>query len=129
MEKIDLQKKKILVVEDEEGNWFILRDIIKLCNGAPLWAESGMKAIQLVKEDPGIRFVFMDLKLPFMSGNEATKEIKKLRPELPIIVQTALVDQKHLNANLPEECDGYILKPLNFDETVMSMKNHLVSGD
>ncbi len=112
----NLQKKSILVVEDEERNWLLLRDIIELCNGVAIWAESGMQAIDKIKKDKTISLVLMDLQLPFMSGIETTKKIREIDTKIPIIAQTAFSDPELLHKCTKAGCNNYILKPLNFEE-------------
>jgi two-component system sensor histidine kinase EvgS len=112
MTTIDLKNRQILVVEDEEMNWYLLRDIIALNQGFALWADSGMKALDLIRQNNSIELVLIDLKLPFMSGSETTAKIKQIRPELPIIAQTAISDPEILAKAIQAGCDSYILKPI-----------------
>ncbi len=126
MGKLNLQQKKVLVVEDEERNYFVLRDIIRFCNGTPVWVESGMDAIKEVKEDKEIGLVFMDIRLPFMSGTEATREIKNIRPDLPVIAQTAFTERKQLKEYEEAGCDLCLFKPLNFQKVVNVLEEYLI---
>lgn len=52
-------------------------------------AENGQAAIELAANYPEINIVLMDIKMPVMNGYNATREIKKRRPDLPVIAQTA----------------------------------------
>ena len=126
MGKLNLHQKKVLVVEDEERNYFVLRDIIRFCNGTPIWVESGMDAIKEVKEDKEIGLVFMDIRLPFMSGTEATREIKNIRPDLPVIAQTAFTERKQLKEYEEAGCDLCLFKPLNFQKVVNVLEEYLI---
>lgn len=128
MNKADLGNKTVLVVEDEERNWFLLRDIILFCNGDAKWAESGMDAIQQVKENENIELVLMDIRLPFMSGIEATKEIKRIRPELPIIAQTAFTEKAQIQEYKDAGCSDCIFKPVNFAQVIDILKEYLVTS-
>lgn len=128
MDKPDLEKKVILVVEDEERNWFVLRDIIQFCNAKAIWAASGMEAIKMVKDQPEIELVFMDIRLPFMSGTEATIEIKKIRPELIVVAQTAFTERDQIKEYLASGCVDCIFKPINFQQAVGLMKDYLLDG-
>ena len=116
MQEPNLLNSKILVVEDEERNWYLLRDIIEMWNGTAIWAESGMQAIDLVKKDPEITMVLIDLNLPFMSGTEATKRIKSIRADLPIVAQTAFAEPDMLNGCLKAGCSSYLLKPIDYNK-------------
>lgn len=127
MDKADLDNKTVLVVEDEERNWYVLRDIIQFCNGNPKWAESGMEAIKQVRENESIGLVLMDIRLPFMSGIEATKEIKAIRPELPVIAQTAFTDEKQIKEYKEAGCSDCLFKPVNFNQVIGILKQYLNS--
>jgi len=84
-------KYTILIVEDEEVNYLyldILLTDIKL-NLAILHAKHGKEAVKMCKEDSAINLILMDIKMPIMTGLEATRLIKEFRPDLPIIAQTA----------------------------------------
>jgi CheY-like chemotaxis protein len=116
MDHPDLKHQTVLVVEDEERNWLLLRDIIELCNGVALWVESGMQAIDKVSKHPEIKLILMDLQLPFMSGVEATRKIREINKDVPVIAQTAFSDPELLHKCTKAGCNKYILKPLNFKE-------------
>lgn len=119
----NLEQQTILVVEDEERNWLLLRDIIETCNGQAIWAESGMQAIDKVNTNPDIKLVFMDLQLPFMSGIETTRKIREFNSTIPVIAQTAYSDPDLLNKCTKAGCNKYLLKPINIKEM------HNVLGD
>ncbi|OFY70138.1 MAG: hypothetical protein A2Y71_12360 [Bacteroidetes bacterium RBG_13_42_15] len=55
----------------------------------------------------------MDLKIPVMDGLEATREIKKLRPELPVIAETAYASAHDRQRSLDMGCDDFISKPIS----------------
>lgn len=121
----NLDQKTILVVEDEERNWMLIRDIIELCNGQAIWAESGMQAIDKVNSDPKIEMVLMDLQLPFMSGVEATRKIREFNKKIPVIAQTAYSDPELLNNCTKAGCNKYILKPFDFNEMCNLLSDYL----
>ncbi|MCF6184755.1 MAG: PAS domain S-box protein, partial [Bacteroidales bacterium] len=85
------QTNTILVAEDEEVNYIYIETLLEyfVKNITILHAQDGEQAIKLCKERDDIDFVLMDLKMPGINGYEATKEIKKFRPDLPVIAQTA----------------------------------------
>ncbi len=102
-----------------------LREIMEPTKVKTLIAENGLEAIDLVKGKPDIDLVLMDLRIPKMDGYTATTEIKKIRPELPVIAQTA-------NA-LPEDriraekagCDDFITKPINRKEFLLKVSKYI----
>ena len=58
----------------------------------------------------------MDIKMPVMNGLEATWRIKQLRPELPVISQTAFTSNEDMEKAIKAGCDRVILKPINKNE-------------
>lgn len=124
----NLKNKSILIVEDEERNWLLLRDLVELCNGNAIWAESGMQAIDRIKEDRNICMILMDLQLPFMSGVETTRKIRQFNPTIPIIAQTAYSDPELLNKCTKAGCNQYILKPLNISEVYKVLDDFLCTN-
>ena len=55
----------------------------------------------------------MDIQMPIMDGNEATKHIKKLFPRLPIIAQTAYSSENDIQKALEAGCEDFIPKPVD----------------
>ena len=55
----------------------------------------------------------MDIQMPFKTGYEAAKEIKAIKPKLPIIAQTAFAMEGDKEKSILAGCDDYITKPLN----------------
>jgi CheY-like chemotaxis protein len=68
----------------------------------------------------------MDIKMPVMDGYEATRLIKKIRPELPVIAQTAYALSQERKQALEVGCDNYISKPID-REIFMKLLNSFLS--
>ena len=68
----------------------------------------------------------MDFKMPILNGYDATKEIKKFRPELPIIAQTAYAMEGDKEKAKKAGCDEYITKPLNPDILISLIKKYRI---
>jgi len=64
----------------------------------------------------------MDIKMPGMNGLEATTQIKKIKPEIPIIIQTAHAMQNDEKISHEAGCDDYIAKPIK-KERLISLIN------
>jgi CheY-like chemotaxis protein len=105
----------ILVVEDDDTSYMYFEEVLKRKGLNPVRAENGTEAVEMVQDNPDIVMVLMDIKMPSMNGHDATRQIKKLRPDLPVLIQTAyasIIDrQKAFNAG----CDDFITKPVNKD--------------
>jgi len=124
-EEYDWSDKTILIIEDDLMGYEFLKEIMEPTKVKILIAENGLKAIDLIKSNPDIDLVLMDLRIPKMDGYTATTEIKKICPELPVIAQTA-------NA-LPEDriraeeagCDDFITKPINRREFLLTVNKYI----
>ncbi|MCD6111925.1 MAG: response regulator [Bacteroidales bacterium] len=109
MEKIN---KTILIVEDVYDSTALLEAYLKPYNFNLLYANDGQEAVDICKNN-NIDLVLMDIKMPFMGGMEATELIKKNKPDLPIIAQTAYALKGDKEKIMLSGCDDYISKPIN----------------
>ncbi len=103
----------LLIVEDEEVSADYLEIVVKNNFRSIFVARNGVEAIELVKANPGIGVVLMDIKMPVMGGNEATQEIRKFNKEVIIIAQTAFVFRGDKERALDAGCNAYLTKPIN----------------
>ncbi len=110
--KKKLKKMVILVVEDDEVNYLFLQTVLAKNNLETIRALNGVEAVEICSTNKSIDLVLMDIKMPFMNGYEATRRIKKIRPDLPIIAQTAYAMQEDRKKAMQAGCDGYISKPI-----------------
>ena len=104
--------KTILIAEDEFSSFEFLRIFFTKMNIRVLWAKNGIEAINFCETDPSINLVLMDIKMPLMNGYDSTIKIKKLRPGLPVIAQTAQAMITDKEEALKAGCDDYISKPI-----------------
>jgi two-component system cell cycle response regulator DivK len=106
--------KRILVVEDEEDNRKIVRDLLTNAGFEMIEAEDGEKGVAAaLRERPDL--ILMDMQLPVLDGYEATRRIKA-RPELksvPIIAVTSYALRGDENKAIVAGCDGYVPKPFS----------------
>jgi CheY-like chemotaxis protein len=121
----DWHDKVFLVVEDEEHNFAYVYEILKKTNATIIRAENGIKAIEAVSLHT-FDLILMDIKLPEMDGFKATVEIKKMKPFLPIIAQTAYAMEKEKIACFNAGCDDYIAKPFEPEKLLDAIKRHLL---
>jgi len=105
----------ILIVEDDEVNMVVIQELLRSTGARILKACNGREAIEACKKNQGIKLVLMDIKMPVMDGYQATAAIKKIRPNLPIIAQTAFAMIEDKEKAMKAGCDDYIPKPLNRD--------------
>jgi signal transduction histidine kinase/ActR/RegA family two-component response regulator len=112
-EQYNWQGKKILVVEDSHMAYELITKLLKGTGAEFTLEKDGLKAIERCKNDENLDLVLMDIQLPFLDGYEATRRIKEIRPELPIIAQTANAMLDDRRRALEAGCEEYIAKPLD----------------
>jgi CheY-like chemotaxis protein/anti-sigma regulatory factor (Ser/Thr protein kinase) len=109
---VNWNNKLILIAEDEETNFFFLSEILNQTGAKVIHAHNGSEAIDICMKNKSIDLVLMDIKMPVLNGYEATRKIKELRPDLPVIAQTAFAFSDDLKKALDAGCDDYIAKPI-----------------
>jgi PAS domain S-box-containing protein len=109
---VNWNNKLILIAEDEETNFFFLSEILNQTGAKVIHAHNGSEAIDICVKNQSIDLVLMDIKMPVLNGYEATRKIKELRPDLPVIAQTAFAFSDDLKKALDAGCDDYIAKPI-----------------
>jgi PAS domain S-box-containing protein len=111
-----LHRLTILVAEDDDISYFLIRETLNRSNISSVHASNGREAVNIVKSGKDIDLILMDIKLPVLNGLDATREIKKLKPEIPVIAQSAYVSQEEIQGSIDAGCDDYISKPVDIDE-------------
>ena len=103
----------MLVAEDDDNSFLFLKEILQSTNIRIVHAVNGKEVVEAVKFTNDIDIVLMDIQMPFLNGHEAAKAIKKLRPGLPIIAQTAMAMDGDKEDCIMAGCDDYLTKPIN----------------
>ncbi len=112
MKNLKQLKKTILVTEDQDSNFQLLEVLLEMWGIKTYRAVNGQEAVDYCNENKEIDLVLMDIRLPDFSGLEATRIIKKTRPDLPILAQTAYAIIGDREKALEAGCDEYITKPI-----------------
>lgn len=113
MDKVyDWKDKTILIAEDADDNFFLLTAILRKTGINLLRAKDGQEAVEIGTSNQNIDAILMDLSMPVMNGLEATKLIKNVKPDIPVIAQTAYAMETDRAHSLEAGCDDYISKPI-----------------
>ena len=119
-------RKCILVVEDQEDNRQIVRDLLTTTDYQVMEAENGEEALAAVaKQRPDL--ILMDIQLPIMDGYEATRRLKA-DPDLksiPIIVVTSYALSGDEEKARLAGCDAYVAKPFSPRQLLAKVKEYL----
>ena len=117
---------RILVVDDEPNIRLVLRDIL-LVGGAALEVEEaadGREALEKVRAG-SFDVVLADITMPRMSGTELLRALREERPELPVIMITAVRDREEILECLKRGAWDYILKPFDIDHVRAAVRRAL----
>jgi PAS domain S-box-containing protein len=103
----------ILIAEDDEISYFFLKESLSQKHIFTQRASNGQEAVDMIRNQSKINLVLMDIRMPVMDGIEAIKQIKKIKPETPIIAQSAFATEKEIHHSFEAGCDDYITKPID----------------
>ncbi len=115
----------ILIAEDEESNYEYLAVTLNILGYKHIRAANGKEAVDLCRQNPEISLILMDIKMPVMHGDVATKQIRTFRPELPIIATTAFAQTGDEQRFREEGCNDYISKPIKKSELLRLLQKNL----
>lgn len=109
----DWSNYTLLVVEDERTNYNLLVIMLRPSKVKIIWARDGEEAITLMeRHQHEIDLVLMDIRLPIINGYDATRAIKKIKPAVPVIAQTAYALDVEIQIAIEAGCNAYITKPI-----------------
>jgi two-component system cell cycle response regulator DivK len=117
--------ERVLVVEDNEKNMKLVRDILLAIGYSPLEASSGEQALALAAENaPAL--VLMDIQLPDLDGAEALQRLRsdERTARIPVLALTAQAMQGDRERFLAAGFDGYLAKPVDVDELIETVRRY-----
>jgi CheY-like chemotaxis protein len=109
-----MSMKAVLVVEDDELNLKLVRELLEFSGFETLEATNGLEALDVVrKKQPSL--VLMDIQMPGMDGLEATRRIKAdpQTRDIPVVALTSSAMKGDKEAILAAGCDAYMSKPID----------------
>ncbi|NCQ15064.1 MAG: response regulator, partial [Flavobacteriales bacterium] len=124
--EVVLKDKLILIVEDDASNFEYFKHFFERYDIQYIWAKNGEMAVNYCKEHPNIDLVLMDINLPILNGYEASKQIKKLYPDLLIVAQSAYVYDYDYDKNKLMEAGikDYLIKPITVETLLEALKSY-----
>lgn len=119
----DFSDKVVLVVEDNQISFKLMNAVLTQVKTNVVHAVNGKEAIDLCDSGQHFDLVLMDMQMPEVDGLEATRIIKQMKPELPIVATTASTYDENAQACMDAGCDGYLAKPLKFQKMFELMES------
>jgi CheY-like chemotaxis protein len=119
-----LRGRRVLVVDDDARNIFALTTVLENHEMEVVSATNGRQAIEIIKSDPELSIVLMDIMMPEMDGYETMREIRKDARfrTLPILALTAKAMKGDREKCLEAGASDYIAKPVNTDQLLSLLR-------
>lgn len=111
--------KTILIAEDNDSNYILMTYILKRTYNV-MRAHDGREAIEMAAKND-IDLILMDLRMPVCDGLEATRQIKAVQPDMPIIMLTANAFESDRENAIAAGCDDFLAKPINSDKCMKAI--------
>ena len=125
-EKFVKGNENILLVDDEEMNLYIGREMISMMGYNAVTAQNGYEAITLYKQDPGsFDLVVLDMIMPEMSGRETFLSLKKINPEVKVLLSSGYSIDGQAKEILNQGCKAFIQKPFTIRELSRKLREIL----
>jgi len=124
---INKKNADILLVEDEILiGWSVAQALIKAGYGVSL-VGTGEKAIEEI-HSTHFDLVITDWKLPKINGTEVASNVKRLSPDIPVIMMSAVIDEASVEAKMNPFTDIFIEKPFDLKE-IVELVNHFTGKE
>jgi len=119
---MDWSKKSVLIAEDEDTNYLLLVEYLEPTGIGIVRAINGYEVLEICNKNlPDL--ILMDMKMPLMTGYEATLKIRETNQMVPIIAQTAYAMVGDKDKILAAGCNDYISKPIVEEILISKIKN------
>jgi len=118
--------KKVLVVDDNDTNLYLIRFILQKGGYEVIEASDGLEGVKLaLEEKPDL--VIMDIQLPGIDGHEATRRIRgeESEQDLPIIALTSFAMPVDKELALAAGCNSYLTKPIDVQTFIAEVNRYL----
>jgi two-component system, OmpR family, copper resistance phosphate regulon response regulator CusR len=114
----------ILIAEDESRLAAFVEKGLKKSGFGTIVASDGEQAVNLIQQQP-VDLLLLDLGLPIKDGWSVLREARSLNPNLPIIVVTAIIDERDRQRVLQLGANDYLPKPFKFSELLVKINLYL----
>jgi CheY-like chemotaxis protein len=123
--EVQVKNLKILIVEDDEISYSLLARMLQKISKEVLHTITGVQAVEACRNNPDLDLVLMDIRMPKMDGNEATRQIRQFNKDVIIIAQTAYSFSGDNAKSIESGCNDYITKPINKTLLYELIKKHI----
>ncbi len=121
---VNWKGKQILIAEDVEPNYQLLKSFLRKTHATLHWAKDGREAVEMCQQID-VDIIIMDIQMPVMNGIDAMQAIKAKQPDIPVIAQTAYALADDRPKILDYGFDEYISKPIKISLLMKMMTEQL----
>ncbi len=118
------KRQTILICDDEEGIRESLKLILKDTYDL-VFTDNGQQCLEVLKTDKNINLVLMDIKMPKQNGIEITRDIKRLNPNIKVLIITGYESAEIAADATAAGADAYITKPFESKQIIKKIESYL----
>ncbi len=118
---------KVLVIDDEELVWLLFEETLGKLGYKVVTAKNGFEGLELIKQQD-FDLLFLDLKMPGMDGTEIFRQVKTIKPNLPVVIITGYPNSTLMDWALVHGPFGIIRKPFT-DVDIITATNSFLTTD
>ncbi len=125
--KPDILPRKgiVLIIEDDISSLIYFKKVLQEIDLQILETTGGEEGVRIFSENPDISVVLLDIQLPGISGFEIIKELKKIRPGVPVLAQTAFAMAGDRENCIAAGFDDYISKPVKKEVLIRKLQRFI----
>jgi two-component system, cell cycle response regulator DivK len=110
--------KKILIAEDSEINYILIKKNLEPSGASIIWVKNGRELIDSFEKDKDIDLILLDISMPKIDGFAATKMLREAGIKTPILAQSSFVFDSEIEKIFEAGCNDYISKPFRKEELI-----------
>ena len=123
-----MKDKSILVADDDIANYLILKNYLDATGAKVSYVANGMLAVEAFKNNDQFDIILMDLKMPVMDGHSATRLIRNINADIPIIAISATNSNESRIRCMESGFNDFISKPIESNDLFTKMSKFMVSA-
>ncbi len=117
--------KQILYIDSDIASYILISEILRNCNVKITHCKCGTSAILLFKKYPSFDLIITEIRLPKANGFTVLNEIRRIKPDIPIIAQTASVLDNMEKRCLEAGFNEFVAKPFDLNEFTITTKKYI----
>jgi len=116
----------VLVVDDEPMALMLTKLVLSQAGFAVVTAQSGFEALDLFQKSPGrFALVLLDLSMPILDGEETFRRLRRMDPNITVLLNTGFIEKHHLERMLADGLAGFIRRPYESSEVIEQIESVL----